>query len=105
MNYLGRSDFDHGARPAAAVVLVNLGTPDAADTPSVRRYLAEFLADPRVVELPRWQWWPILHGIILRIRPRRSVPDSATLLAANLAGNAVRGDEDPTLDTPESPPP
>ena len=72
MNYLGRSDFDHGARPAAAVVLVNLGTPDAADTPSVRRYLAEFLADPRVVELPRWQWWPILHGIILRIRPRRS---------------------------------
>ena len=72
MNYLGPSNFDHGARPSAAVVLVNLGTPDAPDTPSVRRYLSEFLSDPRVVELPRWKWWPILHGIILRIRPRRS---------------------------------
>jgi ferrochelatase len=72
MNYLGLSTFDHGARPAAAVVLVNLGTPDAPDTPAVRRYLAEFLSDPRVVELPRWKWWPILHGIILRFRPRRS---------------------------------
>ena len=72
MNDLGVSKFDHGARPAAAVVLVNLGTPDAPDTASVRRYLAEFLSDPRVVELPRWQWWPILHGVILRIRPRRS---------------------------------
>ena len=72
MNYLGLPTFDHGARPAAAVVLVNLGTPDAPDTPAVRRYLAEFLSDPRVVELPRWQWWPILHDIILRFRPRRS---------------------------------
>lgn len=66
------SHFDHGARPSAAVVLVNLGTPDAPDTASVRRYLAEFLSDPRVVELPRWRWWPILHGVILRLRPRRS---------------------------------
>ncbi|HWT16965.1 MAG TPA: ferrochelatase [Patescibacteria group bacterium] len=72
MNDIGRSNFDHGARPAAGVVLVNLGTPDAPDTRSVRRYLAEFLSDPRVIELPRWQWWPILHGVILRIRPRRS---------------------------------
>jgi ferrochelatase len=38
----------------------------------VRRYLAEFLGDPRIVEMPRWLWWPILHGVILRIRPRRS---------------------------------
>ncbi|MGA9341743.1 MAG: ferrochelatase [Rhodanobacteraceae bacterium] len=53
-------------------MLVNLGTPEAPDPAAVRRYLAEFLADPRVVELPRWLWWPILHGIILRIRPRRS---------------------------------
>lgn len=54
------------------VLLVNLGTPDAPDTPSVRRYLAEFLADPRIVEQPRWLWWLILHGVILRVRPARS---------------------------------
>lgn len=72
MNYFGRTDFDHGEPARAAVVLVNLGTPDAPDTASVRRYLAEFLADPRVVELPRWLWRVLLHGVILRVRPRRS---------------------------------
>ncbi|MFT3790312.1 MAG: ferrochelatase [Rudaea sp.] len=55
-----------------AVLLVNLGTPDAPTTAAVRRYLAEFLSDPRVIETPRWLWWPILHGAILRIRPARS---------------------------------
>ncbi len=54
------------------VLLVNLGTPDAPTPRAVRRYLAEFLADPRVVEIPRIAWLPILHGVILRIRPRRS---------------------------------
>ena len=54
------------------VLLVNLGTPDSPSVPDVRRYLAEFLSDPRVVETPRWLWRPILHGIILRTRPRRS---------------------------------
>ena len=54
------------------VLVTNLGTPAAPTTAAVRRYLAEFLADPRVVELPRWLWWPILHGVILRLRPRRS---------------------------------
>ncbi|HRP28994.1 MAG TPA: ferrochelatase, partial [Burkholderiaceae bacterium] len=52
--------------PGCAVLLCNLGTPDAADAPALRRYLAEFLADPRVVEIPRWLWWPILHGVVLR---------------------------------------
>ena len=56
----------------SAVLLVNLGTPDAPTTSAVRRYLAEFLADPRIVETPRWLWWLILNGIILRLRPRRS---------------------------------
>ena len=55
-----------------AVLLVNLGTPDAPTPAAVRRYLAEFLSDPRVIETPRWLWWPILHGVILRIRPARS---------------------------------
>ena len=54
------------------VVLANLGTPDSADTSSVRRFLRQFLSDPRVVELPRLLWWLILNGIILVIRPSRS---------------------------------
>lgn len=70
--YLGQSEFDH-ARPArVGVLFANLGTPDAPDTASVRRYLAEFLWDPRVVEVPRVLWWAILHGVILRVRPPRS---------------------------------
>jgi len=61
------------------VLLVNLGTP-AAPTPSaVRRYLAEFLSDPRVVELPRWLWLPLLHGVILKLRPARSAKKYASV--------------------------
>jgi ferrochelatase len=54
------------------VLLVNLGTPDAAEARAVRRYLAEFLSDRRVVEIPRVLWRPILHGVILRTRPAKS---------------------------------
>lgn len=54
------------------VLLINLGTPDAPDAPSVKRYLAEFLSDPRVVEIPALVWKPILHGIILTTRPKKS---------------------------------
>ena len=54
------------------VLLVNLGTPAAPTQRAVRRYLAEFLSDPRVVELPRWLWLPLLHGLILNLRPARS---------------------------------
>lgn len=53
------------------ILLVNLGTPDAPTTDAVRRYLDEFLWDNRVVEAPRWLWWLALHGVILRIRPKR----------------------------------
>jgi len=56
---------------SVGVLMVNLGTPAAPTPAAVRRYLAEFLWDPRVVERPRWLWWLILHGIILRIRPGR----------------------------------
>lgn len=58
--------------PAVGVLLTNLGSPDAPTPAAVRRYLAEFLSDPRVVELPRLVWWPILHGVILRVRPGKS---------------------------------
>lgn len=70
--YVGSPDFQHGQAQRTGVLLVNLGTPDAPDPGPVRRFLAEFLSDPRVIETPRWLWLPILHGVILRIRPRRS---------------------------------
>lgn len=62
-----------------AILLLNLGTPDAPTAPAVRRYLAEFLGDRRVVELPRWLWLPILHGIILNTRPARSAEKYAKI--------------------------
>ncbi|HTA64984.1 MAG TPA: ferrochelatase, partial [Xanthomonadaceae bacterium] len=55
----------------SAVLLVNLGTPDAPTTRAVRRYLAEFLHDRRVVDLSRWLWCPVLHGAILPLRSPR----------------------------------
>lgn len=54
------------------VLLTNIGSPAAPTVPAVRSYLRKFLSDPRVVELPRMIWWPILHGFILRLRPRQS---------------------------------
>ena len=56
------------------VVLVNLGTPDAPTAPAIRRYLREFLSDPRVIEIPKLLWWPILNGPILLARPRKLAP-------------------------------
>lgn len=69
----------HGTPAKTAVVLVNLGTPDAPTAAAVRRYLAEFLGDPRVVEIPRAVWMLILHGIILRVRPKKSAAKYATV--------------------------
>jgi ferrochelatase len=65
---------DHPAIPAprVGVLLTNLGTPDAPDAKAVRRYLAQVLSDPRVIEIPKLAWQPILHGIILRTRPKKS---------------------------------
>ena len=54
------------------MLLINLGTPDAPEARAVRRYLAEFLSDPRVIEIPKLAWKPILHGIVLRTRPKKS---------------------------------
>lgn len=63
---------DQSIYARTALLLVNLGTPVAPTPHAVRPYLAEFLSDPRVVELPRAIWWPVLHGYILRTRPRHS---------------------------------
>ena len=64
--------YAHGTEPRVGVLLVNLGTPDAPNSRAVRAYLREFLSDPRVVEIPRLAWWPILHCFVLTTRPRRS---------------------------------
>lgn len=65
-------DVDYGSAARCAVLLVNLGTPSAPNTSATRRYLAEFLRDPRVIELPRAIWLPILYGAILPFRSARS---------------------------------
>lgn len=83
------ADHPPVAAPKIGVLLVNLGTPDAPTPAAVRRYLKEFLSDPRVVEIPRLVWWPILNGIILNTRPRKSAhayaqvwtPDGSPLAA------------------------
>ena len=62
------------SRTTQAILLINLGSPDAPTAPAIARYLAEFLGDRRVVDIPKWLWYPILHGIILRRRPARLVP-------------------------------
>lgn len=72
MQYQNQADFSHQQDDKVGVLITNLGTPDAPDTPSLQRYLKQFLSDPRVVEVPRVLWWLILNGVILRIRPKRS---------------------------------
>jgi ferrochelatase len=81
--YFSPSPHRHGDPSAAAIVLVNLGTPERPDARSVRRYLSEFLGDPRVVELPRWLWRLILHGVVLRVRPARSAELYAKIWGAD----------------------
>jgi protoheme ferro-lyase len=78
--------FQHGSRLRVGVLLVNLGTPDAADGPALRRYLKEFLSDPRVVEIPKLVWWPILNLIILNTRPAKSARKYASVWTDDPAG-------------------
>jgi ferrochelatase len=61
------------------VLLVNLGTPEAPTAAAVRPYLREFLSDPRVVEIPRLIWWPILYGLVLTLRPAKSAAKYASV--------------------------
>ena len=82
MSFAPEPAFSHGTAAKTAVLICNLGTPDAATPAAVRRYLREFLSDPRVVEIPRLAWLPILHGIVLRVRPARSARKYATIWTA-----------------------
>ena len=58
-------------KPKVTVILANLGTPDAATVTAVRRFLKQFLSDPRVIEIPKLLWWIILHLFVLTFRPKR----------------------------------
>src|SRR5213079_1871389 len=77
--YRAEPPFAHDRVPKIGVLLVNLGTPDAATPVAVRRYLAQFLSDPRVVEIPRLAWLPLLHGVILPLRSAKSAAKYATI--------------------------
>ena len=79
MPYAPEPEYRHGAPPRAGVLLVNLGTPDEPTAPALRRYLRQFLSDPRVVEIPRPVWWLILNGIILNVRPKKSAAKYASI--------------------------
>ncbi|GAB2562962.1 ferrochelatase [Dyella jejuensis] len=81
-HYTGLAGQSHDSPAQAGVLLVNLGTPEAPTARAVRPYLAQFLGDPRVIEYPRWLWWLILHGVILRIRPARSAHAYARIWTA-----------------------
>ena len=79
MPFFPEPPYSHGQPPRTAVLLCNLGTPDEPTPKAVRRYLAEFLSDQRVVEIPRLLWLLILHGIILRFRPAKSAAKYASI--------------------------
>lgn len=70
--YKNYSEFSHKSMDSVGVLVCNLGSPDEPTPSALRRYLGQFLWDPRVIETPRFLWWMILHGVILRIRPKRS---------------------------------
>ncbi|BCB28336.1 ferrochelatase [Sulfurimicrobium lacus] len=82
MPFLPEPTYQHGAPAKTGVLLINLGTPDAPTKTALRRYLKEFLSDPRVVEIPRLVWWPILNGIILNTRPAKSAQKYAQIWSA-----------------------
>lgn len=82
MVFSKQSVHSHSQPAQTAIVLANLGTPEAPTASAVRRYLAQFLGDARVVEIPKPLWWLILHGIILRVRPAQSAKKYASIWTA-----------------------
>lgn len=74
-----KSIYQHGSPNRTGVLLINLGTPDAPTAQALRPYLKEFLSNPRVIEIPKLIWWPILHGFILPFRPKASAEKYAKI--------------------------
>ena len=79
----------HEAIPSTGILLINLGTPAAPTARALRPYLRQFLSDRRVVEIPRALWWPILDGIVLNTRPRKSAGRYAQIWTAEGSPLAV----------------
>lgn len=77
--YLQEPDFRHDSLAQVGVLLINLGTPDAPTAAALKPYLRQFLSDPRVVEIPQWLWQPILRGVILNTRPKKSAQKYAQI--------------------------
>jgi len=73
------NQYSHDNPAVTGILITNLGTPDEPTTAALRRYLAEFLWDPRIVDMPRPIWWLMLHGFILRVRPSRSAASYRTV--------------------------
>lgn len=83
MSLLKEPSYTHGQSEKTAIVYINLGTPDAPTTTAVRRYLKEFLSDPRVVEIPKPIWWMILNLVILPFRSKQSAHKYASIWATD----------------------
>jgi len=79
MAYSPEPTYTHGTIPKVGILLINLGTPEAPTAGALRPYLKEFLSDPRVIEIPRLVWWPILNLIILNTRPKKSAEKYAQI--------------------------
>jgi protoporphyrin/coproporphyrin ferrochelatase len=79
MRFAPEPPYSHDQPERTGILLINLGSPEAPTPAAVRRYLAEFLWDPRVVEIPRPLWWVILHAVVLRVRPRQSAAKYASI--------------------------
>lgn len=79
MPFLPEPPYTHGTIPKVGILLINLGTPEAPTAGALRPYLKEFLSDPRVIEIPRIAWWPILNLIILNTRPKKSAEKYAQI--------------------------
>jgi ferrochelatase len=97
MQYRPEPPFAHDRAPRIGVLLVNLGTPDAPTPAAVRRYLAQFLTDPRVVEIPSFAWRPLLHGVVLRTRPSKSAARYAAIWSKDGSPLAVHTNKQKVL--------
>ena len=97
MAYRPEPAFAHDRTAKVGVLLVNLGTPDAPTASAVRRDLGEFLADPRVIEIPSLAWRPLLHGVVLRTRPAKSAARYARIWSPDGSPLAVHANKQKVL--------
>lgn len=95
--YAPEPPYSHGTAPRIGVLLINLGTPEAPTAAAVRSYLEEFLSDPRVVEIPRLLWWPILHFFVLTTRPKATAQRYAQVWMSEGAPLRVHTERQTTL--------